>query len=217
MRDRKGYQDVALLLLPLAFIAQVLHTITSVRLAEDLEDGLTPARGVLVGDTVRSLMGHAQDGTLRTVHLDADSGTVTVVYAFHPECTYSDTVAPDWAVHLSTPDSAVRSIRRIALTRGLPGPAGHYAERFGWQVNPLSVSQLAETGPEYFLVSRTPWIFVFDSNGMLRFHDHGSELERVDEAIAEASSVRDGQVSEGTNDPSGPQSQFAPPRATNHR
>lgn len=51
MGDRKGHQDVALVILPLAFIAQVLFTITSVRLAEDPEDKLTLARGVLVGDT----------------------------------------------------------------------------------------------------------------------------------------------------------------------
>ena len=38
-------------------------------------------------------------------------------------------------------------------------------------------------------MSRTPWVFVFDADGVLRFHDHGGELERVEQAVASIASA----------------------------
>ena len=182
----KRYQDVALLLLILAIIAQALHVMVR---AQSADDTMTPAPTVLIGDTVPSLAGYAEDGVPTTVSLDTDSYTATVVYAFHPECAFCDTVAPEWAAHFATGDTKTAPIRRIAVTREVPGPAAIYAQRFNWDIDLLSVSGFAEPSPEAFLVSRTPWVYVFDPDGVLRFHAHGAEVEHVDQAVAEIASL----------------------------
>ena len=183
----KRYQDMALFLLVLAIGGQGLYWV--LRTAPG-EDAGVPAAAVLVGDTLDSLEGYLEEGVLTTVHLQAERGTVTVLYAFHSECAFCDDVAPAWGRHFTTAVSGTSSVRRIALTRDLPATAAGYAQRFGWQVDLLSVSQLGDTSREYSLVSRTPWVFVFDSDGVLRFHDHGAELERIDQAIATISANR---------------------------
>ena len=182
----KLYQDVALFLLVLAIIAQTLHVMVR---AQPADDAMAPAPTVLIGDTVPLLTGYAVDSVLTTVPLDTAPYTATVVYAFHPECAFCDTVAPEWAAHFAAGDPRAAPVRRIAVTRELPGPAATYAERFTWNIDLLSVSGFEETSPEAFLVSRTPWVYVFDPDGVLRFHGHGAELERVDHAVAEITSV----------------------------
>ena len=69
------------------------------------------------------------------------------------------------------------------MTRDSYDAAAAYATRFGWQVELLSVSRLARTDEEYSLISKTPWVFVFDSQGVLRFQDHGGQLERLEGAV----------------------------------
>ena len=177
----KRYQDVVLFLLVLVVIAQAVHV--AVR-PGPAADGVALEQGVLVGDTLQALTGHDDEGVLAMVPLDADPGTVTVLYAFNSECAFCDEVAPEWASHFEAPEPSAKTVRRIAVTRDLPGPAATYAARFGWQVDLLSISQLAETSRESSLISRTPWVFVFDSDGVLRFQDHGAELQRMEEAVA---------------------------------
>lgn len=181
----KRYQDAVLFLLVLAVIGQGLYVIFRPDPARNL---VAVAPSVLVGDTVTSLNGYLNDDIPATVPLVGDPGTVTVLYAFHSECAFCDDVGSAWASHFAVVPEPGSGVRRMALTRDLPGPAAAYAEHFGWQVDLLSVSQLAETSREHFLVSRTPWVFVFDSDGVLRFHDHGAELERIERAVASLSS-----------------------------
>ena len=139
------------------------------------------APAVLVGDTLGMLSGRASNGTSAIVPLTADPGTITVLYAFHPECAHCEVVAPAWGRHFV---SAGPTVRRIAVTVDSHEPAAAYAERFGWTVDVLSVSQLRVTDREYSLVSKTPWLFVFDWKGVLRFQDHGGELDRVEAVVA---------------------------------
>lgn len=188
----KRYQDVLLFLLVLVVIAQVVHV--AVRPGQPT-DGAAQERGVRVGDRVGALTGYDDDGVLAILPLEADPGTVTVLYAFNSECAFCDDVAPDWASHFAAPAAASPAIRRIAVTRDLPGPAATYAERFGWQVDLLSVSEPAQGGRESSLVSKTPWVFVFDSGGVLRFQDHGAELQRMEEAIT---AIQTSRMSGGT-------------------
>lgn len=188
----KRYQDVLLFLLVLVVIAQVVHV--AVRPGKTM-GGVAQERGVRVGDTVGALTGYDDDGVLAILPLEADPGTVTVLYAFDSECVFCDDVAPEWASQFATQAAASPAIRRIAVTRDLPGPAATYAERFGWQVDLLSVAQPAQAGRESSLVSKTPWVFVFDSDGVLRFQDHGAELQRMEEAIA---AIQTSRMSGGT-------------------
>lgn len=190
----KRYQDVVLLLLVLVVIAQVVHVVAG---PGRTTDGVAQERGVRVGDTLGALTGYVDDGVLVSVPLEADPGTVTVLYAFNSECVFCDDLAPEWARHFATPAAASPPIRRIAVTRDLPGPAATYADRFGWEVDLLSVAQLAQADREASLVSKTPWVFVFDSEGVLRFQDHGAELQHMEEAIAAIHVPAAGQMSGG--------------------
>ncbi|MDE2874128.1 MAG: hypothetical protein OXU69_03375 [Gemmatimonadota bacterium] len=182
----KRFQDVALSLLVLAIIARTLHVMVR---AQSADDTMVPAPTVLIGDTVPALTGYAEDGVLTTVSLDSDSYTATVVYAFHPECVFCDLVASEWAAHFAAGDPKAAPVRRIAVTRELPGPAATHAQQFNWDIDLLSVSGSVEMSPEAFLVSRTPWVYVFDRDGVLRFHADGAEVEHVDQAMAEIASL----------------------------
>lgn len=183
----KRYQDVALFLLVLAIVAQTLHVIVR---AQPADDAVAPAPTELIGETVPALTGYTEDSVLTTVSLVADGrDTATVVYAFHPACAFCDTVAPEWAAHFAAGDPKAAPVRKIAVTREVPGLAATYVQQFNWDIDLLSVSGFAETSPEAFLVSRTPWVYVFDPDGVLRFDAHGAELERVDHAVAEINSV----------------------------
>lgn len=190
----KRYQDAALFLLVLAIIAQALHVMVR---AQPTDDTMAPVPTVLIGDTVPSLTGYTEDSVLTTVYLDTDPHIATVVYAFHPECAFCDTVGPKWAAQFAAHDPMATPVRRITVTRELPGPAAIYAERFTWDIDLLSVSGFAETSPEAFLVSRTPWVYVFDPDGVLRFQAHGAELERVEQAVSKIVSAGIGQTSGG--------------------
>lgn len=190
--QNKRYQNAVLFLLVLVAVGQGLHVIDRIQEAEAPADtGPT----VLVGDTLASLSGYLANEEFAQVSLDGDRGTVTVLYAFHSECAFCDDVAPRWATHFTSARTSYPPIRRIAVTRDLPGTAATYARQFGWQVDMLSVSHLSETSREYTLVSRTPWVFVFDADGVLRFQDHGGELDRLEQAVASISSTGAGQVS----------------------
>lgn len=137
-------QDVALFLLLLAIVAQTLHVMIR---AQPADDTPAPAPTALIGDTVPALTGYTEDSVQTTVSLVADGRhTETVVYAFHPACAFCDTVAPEWAVHFAAKDPNAAPVRRIAVTREVPG--------------------------------RRPPVDA-----------HGADLEHVDHAVAEITSV----------------------------
>ena len=190
----KRYQDVVLFLLLLVVAAQAVHIVVRPGRADD---GVATTPGVLVGDTLGALTGHLGDGVRGIVPLDSDPGTVTVLYAFNSECAFCDDVAPEWAGHFTSTAPSGTTIRRIAVTRDLPGQAASYAERFGWEVDLLSVAQTSQSSRESVLVSRTPWVYVLDSDGVLRFQDHGAELNRMEQAIAAIRSPGAGQTAGG--------------------
>lgn len=182
----KRYQNVALLLLVLAGIGQGLFGV--LRSRPMIDSGVAEST-FLVGDTVPSIVGHLQDGALTLIPLEGDPGTVTVLYAFHSECGFCDDVAPAWASHFSRARQEAPAVQRLAITRDAPGAAAAYAEQFGWQIELLSVVELGETSREQILVSRTPWVFIFDADGVLRYTEHGGELERIEQAVASISAA----------------------------
>lgn len=180
----KRYQNALLLLLVLAFIGQGLYVVLRSR---PVIDSTVAESTFLVGDTVPSIVGRLQDGTLMEIPLEGGPGTVTVLYAFHSECGYCDDVTPAWASHFSRARREAPAVQRIAVTRDSPGAAAAYAAHFGWQVELFSVVDLGETSREQILVSRTPWVFIFDADGVLRYNEHGDELERIEQAVASIS------------------------------
>ena len=171
--------DLLLALLVVGIVGQGLVAIVS-------RGGLSPTRGsqMAVGDTLISLRGYREAGVETTVRLAAALGTATILYVFHPECVHCHAVAPEWAEHFSANRNVGSVVHRIAVTNDSVESGVAYAERFGWKVDVLSVQELTPGSWEYSLLSRTPWVFVFDSFGVLRFQGHGSRLDQMMQAIS---------------------------------
>ena len=55
----------------------------------------------------------------------------------------------------------------------------YYAKKHGWDVEVLTDTPGAGS-IEAFLVSRTPWLFLFDPVGTLVYHGFGGDLEALD-------------------------------------
>lgn len=136
-----------------------------------------------VGDTVRVLEARGSDGEPVRVSLTDAEGAASVIYAFHSECVHSRDVAPVWAEHFASLVASSRT-RRVAVTQEDPTTAVQYAASFGWNVEVLSLAHVPPNDRARLLVSRTPWVFVFDSAGVLRHHGHGSGLAQVERILA---------------------------------
>ena len=138
----------------------------------------TPRAASQVGDTLLSLVGLDAEGAEKTISLASKPGRATVLYVFHPDCAHSDRVAPAWGAHFAS-GLANSNVRRIAVTGDAPAEAAMYAARFGWEVELLSLARSDHSDQSHSLTSRTPWLFVFDSLGVLRVQAHGSELDQL--------------------------------------
>ena len=188
--NSKRCLDVVLTVLVLAFVGQSTVAITPMQEANTR----LPASGrpMVVGDTLLEVTGYFRGGTSSSIRFASDTGIVTILYSFHPECVHSHTVAPNWAEHFSAVFDSDVGVRRIAVTSASTDAAYEYAERSDWSVDVVSVRPLAPAHREYALVSRTPWVFVFDSDGILRFEGHGNALEQVGQVVAELSVIANG-------------------------
>lgn len=168
------------LVLALALLALTAQVASIARQSGAVARAGSPAR-LAVGDTVRFLDGATADGERTQVDLASPQRAATVVYAFHPECRQGDAVVPEWAKRFDAP---VRSgVRRIAVSQARPAAAAAYAKGAGWEVDVISVAQLEPAAQSRVLASRTPWVFVFDSAGVLRHHGHGNDLGAVRRAL----------------------------------
>lgn len=141
-----------------------------------------PGSAIVIGDSLPTLAGSLEGGIPTTMRLATDTGAVTVLYVFHPSCVHCHAVAPMWADHFSADNQPV--VRRVAVTNDVVESGVAYAERFGWEVEVLSVQDMKPGSREHSLLSRTPWVFVFDSVGVLRYQGHGSRLDQMMRAIS---------------------------------
>lgn len=101
-----------------------------------------------------------------------------VVVAFHPECVHCDVVAPHWAAWFE--DLAVRGWEVLAATLSSTPEGTAYARSAGWEAEVVSASDEPRIRP---LASRTPWIFVYASDGSLTYHGHGGKTDQADRVI----------------------------------
>ncbi|MCY4573248.1 MAG: hypothetical protein OXF01_10660 [Gemmatimonadetes bacterium] len=146
-------------------------------------DAAAPVPALGVGDTVYALAGETAAGSTTVIPLVTGTGSATVLYAFHPECAYCDSIAPAWSRYAASDVVGGASVRRVAVTMDLPEPALAYAAHFGWKMDVLSMSRLTPADRDYSLLAKTPWIFVFDSSGVLRFQTHGTDLNLAEDAV----------------------------------
>lgn len=128
-----------------------------------------PQDPIALGDTLRFLTSHSENDSPDTIPIATETALATILYVFHPDCVYCAASASTWASHFARSATASHlHIRRFALTLADPAAAQSFAQAFGWQVDVRSVAGLNPTSREYSLLSRTPWVFVFDSHGVLR-------------------------------------------------
>lgn len=178
----------------LALLAAVMVVQVGIVTAGMLSVGQGTTSAVLsIGDTLRFLASPRADGKPISVQLATRTGAVTVLYAFHSECVHSLEVAPKWAVHFAEEQPAegrsdASETRRIAVTRENQEVANAHAQRFGWSVPATSLLDAASNTRarrdiHASLLSRTPWVFVFDSDGVLRYHGHGADLEGLARSV----------------------------------
>ncbi|MYG81163.1 MAG: hypothetical protein F4187_05065 [Gemmatimonadetes bacterium] len=176
----KRLKDTVLVLLLLGIVVQGWVWIDHRSPGTDaaVQDAMEP------GDSLPMLKGHDRDRRPTSIQLTAGGQMNTVIYVYHPDCGPCGTVAPDWARHFSDISARGPAVRMIALTRaGFPG-ASDFADRFDWHIEILSLTGVDMSPAERHLISKTPWVFVFDSNGVLRLQAHGAELGRVEETLA---------------------------------
>jgi len=141
------------------------------------------AEPIDVGDSLLRVTGYTEPNAPVAISLDDRTVPVTVIYTFHPECSHSRAQGRAWARHFDRVRTTDDGVRRIALTQDSLTTALAFAEHFAWQVEVLSVAGLSLLQREYSLVERSPWVFVFDSRGVLRLHGHGSQLDRIEAAV----------------------------------
>lgn len=177
----KRFQDALLALLIVGIAAQTWMAAGRTT-GGDARSGLIEP--LAVGDTVPLLTGYNEAAAPVTVLLDDEEARVTVVYSFHPDCPHSRTWGPEWARHFDQVGAVDNGVRRIVLTLEGPSSGQSFAEQFGWEAELLSVAGLGQQHRLYSLVSRTPWVFVFDAHGVLRFDGHGGQLEQVEAAVS---------------------------------
>ena len=175
------FQDVLLALLVVGIAVQIWSAAGRM----PVDDGSALMEPLAVGDTVPVLNGYSGLGVPVRISLPNDEAArVTVIYTFHPDCVHSRSWGREWARHFGQVQAIDSGVRRIALTLDGPSSGQDFAKHFGWEAEFLSVAGLSPRQREYSLVARTPWVFVFDSDGVLRFDGHGGQLKQVNAVVS---------------------------------
>lgn len=164
------------LFLAAILVAQATVLIGRLKDSEAAQGSEQVGQGLLAGDTVLTLRGVSLDGRPRSVAMNRRDGKWTVVLAYHSKCTHCATVAPEWSTWLA---SLPESVIALAVSREPPDSAAAYAREHGWEVPLLPVPRAEPPNVERYLVSRTPWVFVFDSDGVFVGQAHGAELSTL--------------------------------------
>lgn len=147
----------------------------------DREPEPAPYRVLSVGDTVEALSVTVRGDRDSSLALVRDDGQPTILLAFNSTCPHCESVAPMWRDWLQTP----RSAYVLAITKDSLPQAQAYRSRHGWNVDLVSVAGAERYSPEHLLVSRVPWVAVFDGDGVLRVFEHGEFLAKIDSVIAD--------------------------------
>jgi hypothetical protein len=108
---------------------------------------------------------------------------LTVFMAFRESCIHCQSVAAAWGSWMNTPRSGVTV---VAITMDETEVGQRFADQWGWQVPVVSLIPDDWSSPVSQLVRRTPWAWVLDSDGVIRYQGHGGDLEALADALATA-------------------------------
>lgn len=136
---------------------------------------------VLPGDTLAHLSLLDADGIPTRLPLAGASPAPTVVLAFFSGCVHCATVAPAWA---EWERRWRHRVRIIAITRDPVGEAQAYRHAHGWDFPVFSLADPDLPAPERYMVSRTPWWFIFRPDGVFEAGANGALLSRADSLLS---------------------------------
>ena len=176
--DRGGIGRGGLVLAGLALLAMVQIGAIVARASRATQ--VPPARppDLVIGDAVPAIRGLDARAGSTSVALQREDARWTVLLAFSPTCAWCDSVAPRWKSWTAAID---RRVAVVGISSGEPSAALRYAHAHGWKLGALIVVDSAVTGVlGRQLTRKTPWLFLFDSRGVLRYSGHGNEVETVD-------------------------------------
>lgn len=168
LSDNRGFVILVLFLVAAALLQGALVLGTTV--FEDPRPGEAEPAGVGIGDRVSQLRGYGADSVKKRVSMTSGE---TALLAFSSTCQFCDSIAPEWSRWTRR---AAREIRIVLITRDAPSAGLRYIRENDWRGSLLSAETNHMGRPEFYLTSRTPWVFMFDSTGVLRLQGHGSRL-----------------------------------------
>lgn len=136
---------------------------------------------LMMGDIIRVIPGRDSLFRITQVTLRRSTPAWTVLLAFSPTCAWCDSVAPLWKRW--SRDTGVRA-HVVGVASGDPLAARRYTHAHGWRLAELLVVDNVVTGSLGRQITRkTPWFFLFDSTGTLRYSGHGNEIGLVDSLV----------------------------------
>lgn len=136
---------------------------------------------LVIGDAIRAIPGRDSLSRITQVTVRRSDPAWTVLLAFSPTCAWCDSVAPLWKRW--TRDSGVRA-HVVGLASGDPLAARRYTHAHEWRLAELLVVDSAVSGVlGRQLTRKTPWFFLVDSAGVLRYSGHGNEIGIVDSLV----------------------------------
>ena len=133
-------------------------------------------RRVGVGDDVAGLTVVDATGAERALA----TGATTILLIFHSECGFCATVAPDWRAWL---DEHRSEEAVLAVSKEPIAAAAAYVGEHGWNVDVASLEVGMLGGQAHSLISRTPWIFILDADGVVLAEGHGDQLAELAGAL----------------------------------
>ena len=90
------------------------------------------------------------------------------------------TVAHDWARWMDEHGAGVRS---VGVTLDDVPTGRRFASQSGWLLEVVSVAGPPGRDELWPVAARTPWVWLLDSRGVLRYQGHGQELDQLTRAL----------------------------------
>jgi len=178
--DRRGGKR-GLVVLGLALLAMVQAGAIVVSASRTKNPPVVRPPDLAIGDAISEVRGRDSLARITKVPLRREDLGWTVLLAFSPACAWCDSVAPLWKRW--TRESRSR-VRVVAIASGEPSAALRYTDAHGWKFGELIVVDSGVTGVlGRQLTRKTPWLFLFDSSGTLRYSGHGNEVGAVDSLV----------------------------------
>lgn len=146
----------------------------------------TIATSLDVGDTITVLTMFDERGKPVQLGASDSSSRWTVLLSVYSHCIWCDSIAPTWKEYIDQPhDYVVHMVSREPIDTLI-----EYADSKGYDVSLLSIGGATDGSLERELTGKTPWIYVLDSDGVLRLAEHGFAVDSLDSFIRAQSESR---------------------------